>query len=157
MMMFHTSIRVLSLAVVFSLVACSAFKPAPPPKLLEETDTPNLASEFLEDIEHKTFDFFWANANPKNGLVPDRYPTRTFASLAAVGFALTAYPIGVERGYVSRAEARDRVLKTLRFFRDAPQGSGAKGFSGYKGFYYHFLDMETGARFNDHSELSMIH
>jgi len=72
MMMFHTSIRALSLAAVFSLMACSAFKPVPPaplgppapPQLLEETDTPNLASDFLEDIEHKTFDFFWANANP---------------------------------------------------------------------------------------------
>src|SRR5260221_14539774 len=133
MMMFHPSIRALSLAAVFSLVACSALKPvppaplgppAPPPKLLEETDTPNQASEFLEDIEHKTFDFFWANANPKNGLVPDRYPTRTFASLAAVGFALTSYPIGVERGYITRAQARDRGVTTLRFFRDSPPGRG---------------------------------
>jgi len=130
--------------------------PQPAPKILEQTDTPNLASDFLEDIEHKTFDFFWANANPVNGLVPDRYPTRSFASLAAVGFALTAYPIGVERGYVSRAEARARTLKTLRFFRDAPQGRSAKGFSGYKGFYYHFLDMDTGLRFNEQTELSMI-
>jgi hypothetical protein len=133
--------------------SCSAPRPAVPPKLLEQTDTPTQAAEFLEDIEHRTFDYFWANANPKNGLVPDRYPTRIFASVAAVGFALTAYPIGVERGYVSRAAARDRILKTLRFFRDAPQGPGAKGFAGYKGFYYHFLDMESGVRFNEHADL----
>jgi hypothetical protein len=135
---------------------CTLFKPAAPPRLLEQTDTPNQAAEFLEDIERKTFDFFWATANPKNGLVPDRYPTRIFSSLAAVGFALTAYPIGVERGYVSRADARDRVLRTLRFFRDAPQGSAVKGFAGYKGFFYHFLDMQTGVRFNERSELSMM-
>ena len=153
--MFRT-IRFGPLLTMLLACGCGALKPAAPPKLLEETETPTQASEFLEDIEHKTFDYFWANANPKNGLVPDRYPTRIFSSLAAVGFALTAYPIGVERGYISRAEARDRVLKTLRFFRDAPQGPGAKGFAGYKGFYYHFLDMESGVRFNEHSELSMI-
>src|ERR1700680_3218089 len=96
-----------SLLIMLLFCGCAAPTPATPPKLLEETETPNQASEFLEDIEHKTFDFFWANANPKNGLVPDRYPTRTFASLAAVGFALTSYPIGVERGYITRAEARD--------------------------------------------------
>jgi hypothetical protein len=144
------------LLTMLLICGCGALKPAAPPKLLEETETPNGAGEFLEDIEHKTFDFFWANANPKNGLVPDRYPTRKFASVAAVGFALTAYPIGVERGYITRVEARDRVLRTLRFFRDAPQGPGAKGFAGYKGFYYHFLDMETGARFNELADLSMI-
>jgi hypothetical protein len=156
MMKFGTPIGLSSLVVVLLLTACTVLKPAPSRKLLEQTDTPSEASDFLEDIEHKTFDFFWANANPKNGLVPDRYPTRSFASLAAVGFGLTAYPIGVERGYITRAEARERVLKTLRFFRDAPQGSGAKGFSGYKGFYYHFLDMNTGVRFSEQSELSMI-
>ena len=58
------------------------------------------ASDFLEDIEHKTFDFFWANANPKNGLVPDRYPTQIFCEPRRGGFGLTAYPIGVERGYI---------------------------------------------------------
>ncbi|HEY2684004.1 MAG TPA: glucoamylase family protein [Steroidobacteraceae bacterium] len=147
-----------AITVAWLLSACNpltALKPTPHPKLLEETDTPNEAATFLEDIEHRTFDFFWANANAKNGLVPDRYPTKSFASLAAVGFALTAYPIGVERGYISRTEARDRVLRTLRFFRDAPQGPAAKGFTGYRGFYYHFLDMETGTRFGQ-SELSMV-
>ena len=139
-----------------AITACAALRAPAPPALLEQTDTPTEAGAFLEDIEHKTFDFFWANANPKNGLIPDRYPTRTFASLAAVGFALTAYPIGVERGYVSRADARDRVLKTLRFFRDAPHGPGPKGTTGYKGFYFHFLDMETGVRFGEQTELSMI-
>jgi hypothetical protein len=109
----------------------------------------------LDDLQKRTFDFFWKTANPRNGLVPDRYPTPSFSSIAAVGFALTAYAVGVERGYVTRAEARQRVLTTLRFFRDAPQGEAATGVSGYKGFYYHFLDMETGHRFKD-VELSTI-
>ena len=109
----------------------------------------------LDDLQRRTFDFFWKTTDPKTGLVPDRYPTPAFSSIAAVGFGLTAYPIGVERGYVTRAAARERVLATLRFFRDAPQGEGASGVTGYKGFYYHFLDMKTGHRFRD-IELSSV-
>jgi hypothetical protein len=67
--------------------------------------------------------------------------------VGATGFALTAYPIGVERGYVSREAARKRVLDTLRFLRDAPMDSSKSGSSGYRGFYYHFLDPATGTRF----------
>ena len=110
----------------------------------------------FDEIQRRTFDFFWDTANPANGLVPDRYPTPSFSSVAAVGFGLTAYPIGVERGYITRKQARERVLATLRFFRNAPQGD-AKGTStsGYKGFFYHFLDMKTGLR-HDKVELSTV-
>ena len=71
------------------------------------TDTPArplspLVEPVLIDLEERTFRYFWDTTNPKNGLVPDRYPTPSFASIAAVGFGLTAYPIGVERGYVTR-------------------------------------------------------
>jgi hypothetical protein len=57
---------------------------------------------FLDDLQRRTFDFFWETAEPANGLVPDRWPSRPFSSIAAVGFALTAYPVGVERGWVDR-------------------------------------------------------
>ncbi|MDB5920468.1 MAG: hypothetical protein JWR40_4702 [Massilia sp.] len=113
------------------------------------------AAPYLDDLSERTFKFFWDTANPANGLVPDRFPTPSFSSIAAVGFGLTAYPIGVERGYVTRAAARARVLATLRFFRNAPQGRAAQGMSGYKGFFYHFLDMKTGAR-SSNSELSTV-
>jgi hypothetical protein len=110
---------------------------------------------FLDDLERRTFRWFWDKANPVNGLVPDREPTASFSSVAAVGFGLTAYPIGVERGWVTREAARERTLTTLRFLRNAPAGEAAAGVSGFRGFLYHFLDMETGRRFET-VELSTI-
>ena len=110
---------------------------------------------WFDDLEHRTFRYFWDLASRRNGLVPDRWPTPSFASIAAVGFALTAYPIGVERGWIQRHEARDLTLTTLRFFASAPQGDAPAGTSGHKGFFYHFLDMETGHRFRD-TELSSV-
>jgi hypothetical protein len=110
---------------------------------------------FYEEIEKRTFRWFWDTANRKNGLVPDRWPTPSFSSIASVGFALPAYAVGVERGWCSRSEARDLTLTTLRFFRNAPQGPEPTGVTGYKGFFYHFLDMQTGERFRD-VELSSV-
>jgi hypothetical protein len=110
---------------------------------------------FYADIEERTFRYFWTTANRKNGLAPDRWPTPSFSSIAAIGFALTAYPIGVERGWCTHAEAAELTLTTLRFFWNAPQGPERTGTSGYKGFFYHFLDMETGLRFRD-VELSSV-
>jgi len=110
---------------------------------------------FVDTLARRTFDFFWQTTNPRNGLTPDRWPTKSFSSVAAVGFALTAYPIGVEHGWVTREAARERVLTTLRFFWNAPQGPQGSNVTGYHGFFYHFLDMETGYRF-DRVELSTI-
>ena len=110
---------------------------------------------FLEDLSRRTFDWFWETTNPTNGLAPDRGPGDSFASVAAVGFALSAYPVGVERGYITRGEAVERVLATLTFFAEAPQGEAATGMTGHRGFFYHFLDMEKGRRF-EKVELSTI-
>lgn len=110
---------------------------------------------FFDDLQARTFRFFWETANPANGLAPDRWPNPPSCSIAAVGFALTAYPIGVDRGWVSRPAARQRVLATLRFFDQAPQGSARRGMTGYRGFFYHFLDMRGGLR-SGVSELSTV-
>ena len=109
----------------------------------------------FDDIERRTFEFFWDNANPANGMVPDRYPSPSPASIAAIGMALTAYVIGADRHYVTREQARARTLTTVRFFQSAPQGAAARGMTGYKGFFYHFLDMKTGQRVG-RSELSTV-
>ncbi len=112
-------------------------------------------SAFLDSLEQRTFQWFWDTTGPTNGLTPDRWPTRTFSSIAAVGFGLTAYVIGADHGWISRSAARDRVLTTLRFFVNAPQGATSTGVSGYKGFFYHFLYLDTGLRYKD-VELSTI-
>src|SRR5438309_5066554 len=113
------------------------------------------AATFLDTVETRTFHYFWDLTNTSNGLTPDRSPTPSFSSIAAVGFALTAYPIGVERNYITRADAGQRVVTTLRFFWTAPQDSAASGSTGYLGFFYDFLDMNTATRFQQ-VELSAI-
>ncbi|MFN0151151.1 MAG: glucoamylase family protein [bacterium] len=110
---------------------------------------------FLDTLEQRTFGFFWDLSDSATGLTPDRAPSESFASVGAVGFALTAYPIGVERGYITRAQARERVANTLQFFWDAPQDTTVAGATGYKGFFYHFLEPATGHRFRD-VELSTV-
>ena len=101
----------------------------------------------IAELQRRTFDWFVHVTDRSTGLTPDRWPTPSFASIAAVGFALTCWPIGVSRGWMTRTEARERTLITLRFFAEAPQGPEATGKAGYKGFFYHFLDMQTGHRF----------
>lgn len=111
---------------------------------------------FLDTLQHRTFNYFWECVDPKTGLTPDRYPTLTFSSTAAIGFALTSYGIGVERKYISREVAAERVLTTIRNLYHLPQGDAMMGTAGYRGFYYHFLDFKTGTRFNKDIELSTI-
>jgi hypothetical protein len=114
-----------------------------------------MLDRFIADVQKRTFRYFWKTSNPKNGMVRDRYPSPSCASIAAIGFALTAYTVGVERGYITRRAATERVLTTLRFLHDAPQGPEPRGTVGHKGFFYHFLDMKTGLRAGD-SELSTV-
>ena len=108
----------------------------------------------LEGLQRETFDYFLKEANPANGLILDKTTTNWPASIAATGLALAAYPVGVERGYMTRSFAVERTLITLRFFWNSPQGPQPDA-TGYRGFYYHFLDMHTGRRAWD-CELSTI-
>lgn len=110
----------------------------------------------LADIEHRTFRYFWETTNPTNGLAPDRYPSRPFASVASIGFALTAYPIGVENHWITRKQAIQRTLVTLRSLRYGRSGPNEVGRMKYRGFYYHFLDLKQGNRYDRWVELSSI-
>ncbi|MET0319452.1 MAG: glucoamylase family protein [Duganella sp.] len=109
----------------------------------------------LNDLQKQSFDYFLTEVNPKNGLIRDKTAGEGWpASIAAVGMALTCYPIAVERGFMTRELAIARTLAALRFLANSEQSESPTA-TGYKGFYYHFIDMETGARAQD-SELSSI-
>ena len=99
----------------------------------------------LEKLQRETFGYFLHETNPANGLVIDKTEANWPASIAATGLALACYPVSVERGFMPRAAAVARTLATLRFFWNSPQGPEPDA-TGYKGFYYHFLDMQTGRR-----------
>ncbi|MER8373480.1 glucoamylase family protein [Mesorhizobium sp. M1406] len=99
----------------------------------------------LATLQRETFDYFIHEANPANGLILDKTEANWPASIAATGLALACYPVGVERGFMTRSAAAERTLTTLRFFWNSPQGPEPDA-TGYRGFYYHFLDMQTGRR-----------
>jgi hypothetical protein len=114
----------------------------------------SFSDDQLETLQRLTFNFFLKETNPANGLVPDSTREGTPCSITATGFALASYPVGVERKFLTRSDAIKRTLTTLRFFWNSPHGPEPDA-TGYKGFYYHFLDMKTGRRTWD-SELSTI-
>jgi predicted esterase len=112
--------------------------------------------KFTQDaLQYRSFLYFWETTDTLNWQAPDRRPTLTFSSIAATGFGLSSYIVGAERGWVSREAVAQRVLNTLRVLRNLPQGPEQEGAAGYKGFYYHFLDLERARRYKD-VELSTI-
>jgi hypothetical protein len=109
---------------------------------------------FLDLAQRTAFDYFWYETNSENGMIKDRSGDPSLASIAAVGFGLSSLTVGIDRGWISREAGRARVLTTLTFLWNSPHGPEADA-TGYKGFYYHFLDLHTGRRARD-SELSTI-
>jgi len=112
----------------------------------------------LDTVQRRSFFYFWNEANPANGLIKDRSTAGSPASIAAVGFGLSAICVGADHGWVTREAAGERVRTTLQTFWTGSQGSAASGTIGYKGFFYHFLNMNTALRFVEWSnvELSSI-
>jgi len=108
-----------------------------------------------EVLKKRTFDYFWETTDRSNFQVPDRFPTLTFSSIAATGFGLSAYLVGIENNYITREQGAERVLNTLKTLWELPQGPEAENVSGYKGFYYHFLNLDDARRFK-RVELSSI-
>jgi hypothetical protein len=112
--------------------------------------------QFLEDLQHRSFNYFWEQADPQTGLVPDRARIdgsaldenhRNVASIAATGFGLSALSIATEHGWITQSQARERARNTLRFFAD-------RAFEKH-GWFYHWLDAKTGER-RWNSEVSSI-
>jgi hypothetical protein len=114
------------------------------------TGLPNLnpqatESELLDNLRRAIVDYYLTESNPQNGLIADRNEPGSPSSIAAVGMGLSVYIVAVARGILSRAGAVDRTLALLRFLNSSHQGPEPNA-TGYKGFYYHFLDMQTGRR-----------
>jgi hypothetical protein len=114
------------------------------------TALPNLnpqatESELLDNLRRAIVDYYLTESNPQNGLIADRNEPGSPSSIAAVGMGLSVYIVAVVRGILSRADAVDRTLALLRFLDSSHQGPEPNA-TGYKGFYYHFLDMQTGRR-----------
>lgn len=110
--------------------------------------------EMLDLLQKETFTYFLAQADDETGLIADKTQPASPASIAAVGMALSCYVTGVERKLISREDAVNRTIKVLRFFKNSQQGTEVDA-TGYKGFYYHFLDIKTGKRAWE-SELSTV-
>jgi hypothetical protein len=126
-------------------------QPPAPPQEISETISPE-DDQFLEDLEKANFLFFIEQADPETGLIKDRCNVRqpnesVVASIASVGFGLTAICIGQQRGYISMADAHERVIRTLAFLWEKMPV--------HRGFFYHFAHMRTGERIWD-SEVSSI-
>jgi hypothetical protein len=110
--------------------------------------------EMLQDVQRCSFAYFVHECDEHTGLVLDKTAPGWPASIAAVGMALTAWPVGVQRGFITRAQALARTLTVLRFFAGSEQSESPDA-TGLRGFYYHFLDMRTGRRARQ-CELSSI-
>jgi hypothetical protein len=110
--------------------------------------------DFLDRLQHSAFSYFLLNVNSTNGLVMDTTRSGSPISIAVVGFALSIYPIAVERGWMLRSDAISLTRAALNFFLSSDQ-SGTPTATGYKGFYFHFLQPQNGTRMWQ-SELSMI-
>lgn len=110
--------------------------------------------KLLDLLQIHALRYLLDEVDPHTGLVADSTSPGTVCSIAAVGMALATYPIAAGRGLITRSEAAARTLRLLRLFRDSAQDEAADA-TGYRGFYYHFLDMRTGRRAWQ-SELSTI-
>lgn len=94
--------------------------------------------KFFDMVERDSFKYFWELYDETLGLIPDSSRPGAPCSIAAVGFGLTAFCIGAERGWVGKNEVYLRIRKTLKSFLNKIEN--------VNGFYYHFLDMKTGER-----------
>ena len=101
--------------------------------------------EMLGTLQSQTFGYFLKYINPKNGLIADKSKPDSHSSIAATGLAISSYVVAVERNLLSREESIHKILTILNFFLAGQQGPEENAM-GFKGFYYHFLDMETGRR-----------
>jgi hypothetical protein len=90
----------------------------------------------LDSVQRGCFNYFW-NEVGRPGLLAKDKTSDTVSSIASVGFQLSAIPIGVERGWITRDEGEKRTATILRTLLDRTDN---KKF----GVYLHYLDSKTG-------------
>src|SRR5262245_37461637 len=110
--------------------------------------------QILDNVQLAAFQYMWTEANPANGMIRDRMSGQ-YCSIAAVGFGLSSICVGIDHGWITRAQGAARVQTTLNTFWTLPQGTATSGTIGYKGFFYHFLHLSDGLR-DGTSELTDI-
>ena len=101
--------------------------------------------EMLTILQAETFKYFKNEVHPNTGLIADKTMPGSPSSIAAVGLGLSCYTATAERGLIERAEAAKKTHTVLNFLYSAHQGTEPDA-TGYKGFFYHFIDMESGKR-----------
>lgn len=129
-------------ATIFATEAATTVAASPAPSITA-TEAKAAIEDVIEYEMRGSFNFFWEQANtdvnsPGYGLIRDRYPgSEGVASIASVGYGLTAYIVGIEKGYISKEEGYDRANKTLDTLLAMDR---------QEGFFYHFVDMKTTKR-----------
>jgi hypothetical protein len=152
----HRLFRNLARRALLFALSCGAGACISVPHNAPTRYVPSARDAALADtVAERTFRWFWETTDSVTGLVHDRYPTLDFSSVASIGFGLTAYGVGVERGWITREQAARRTLTTFKYLWALPQGPEPTDRGGYQGFFYHFLRYTDGRRFKD-VELSTI-
>ncbi|HKY91264.1 MAG TPA: glucoamylase family protein [Nevskiaceae bacterium] len=95
----------------------------------------------IEHVQRQTFRYFWEGAHPVSGLAFDRRqgvaaPPNDLVTTGGSGFGVMALIVAVERGWVTRAAAVDRLNRMLAVLVPATT---------YHGAYPHFMNGVTGA------------
>ncbi len=128
--------RLLSFFLVVTIGCCLPAVPSSGASSVQELSDAD--RQLLVQIQKDAFKYFLDQTNPSTGLTKDSSRFGSPASIAATGFALASFAIGTSHGWISHKDAYRRILRTIHTAQDKQ--------TGVKGFYYHFLDPETGRR-----------
>jgi hypothetical protein len=92
--------------------------------------------ELLTMAQEASFRYFWDYAHPVSGLARERYNSGNTVTTGGSGFGIGALITGVERGFITRGQGVERMLKILNFLSVKADR--------FHGAFPHWLDGETG-------------
>jgi len=94
-------------------------------------------SALLTLVEQQTFKYFWDYGHPISGLARERYSSATTVTTGGSGFGIMAMLVGVQRNFISHADALTRITTIVNFL--------SNNVSRYHGAFPHWIDGGTGA------------